>query len=204
MTIGVGVEGPSDFVFWNKVLRKSFSADVKFDIWNMKSCGRLIHEASRLLNTFRDARYEAGFLLLDYDAVPGPGSPCPAAVMDLFEDVVRTEATRPLPERYFFVCVAIRGLEAWYLADDSAVMSLIPGLEYTAPTDTGSLRGDTLQRFWKQSHGKSFQKIEFARSIGSRFDPGVAAEHSRSFRHFWERLNTKAGHTIKTPDSSQR
>ena len=36
MRIGVGVEGASDRVFWDKVLRKHFSG-VHFDIRNMKS-----------------------------------------------------------------------------------------------------------------------------------------------------------------------
>ena len=35
MRIGVGVEGPSDLAFWDKVLHKHFPG-VRFDIRNMK------------------------------------------------------------------------------------------------------------------------------------------------------------------------
>lgn len=41
MIFGVGVEGPSDFQFWSKVLHKYFYP-IQFDIRNMKNRGRLI------------------------------------------------------------------------------------------------------------------------------------------------------------------
>ncbi len=36
MTFGVGVEGPSDFQFWHKVLHKHFR-NCRFDVRNMKN-----------------------------------------------------------------------------------------------------------------------------------------------------------------------
>ena len=41
MKIGVGVEGPSDRAFWDKVLHKYFPG-VRFDIRNMKTRDKLI------------------------------------------------------------------------------------------------------------------------------------------------------------------
>ena len=40
MTVGVGVEGPSDRDFWDKVLHKNFPV-VRFDVRNMKNKERL-------------------------------------------------------------------------------------------------------------------------------------------------------------------
>ena len=51
MRIGVGVEGPSDRVFWDKVLHKHF-AGVQFDIRNMKTREQLIRQTPRQLASF--------------------------------------------------------------------------------------------------------------------------------------------------------
>ena len=40
MTVGVGVEGPSDRDFWDKVLHKHFPV-VRFDVRNMKNSERV-------------------------------------------------------------------------------------------------------------------------------------------------------------------
>ena len=53
MKIGVGVEGPSDRIFWDKLLHKSFSPAVRFDVRAMKDRARLIRSAPALLESFR-------------------------------------------------------------------------------------------------------------------------------------------------------
>ena len=64
MTFGVGVEGPSDKHFWDKVLHKHFKGH-SFDVCNMKNRDKLIRETPRLLNQFQNMRYAAGFILVD-------------------------------------------------------------------------------------------------------------------------------------------
>lgn len=56
MTFGVGVEGPSDYQFWHKVLHKHFRR-CRFDVRNMKNRDKLIRETPKLLDTFRDCRF---------------------------------------------------------------------------------------------------------------------------------------------------
>ena len=86
MTIGVGVEGPSDRAFWDKVLHKHFPG-ARFDIRNMKTRDKLIRATPRLLDSFRSRHYAAGFILVDRDR-----DPCIAAVLERLDEVSRKEA----------------------------------------------------------------------------------------------------------------
>ena len=185
MRIGVGVEGPSDRAFWDKVLHKHFPG-VCFDIRSMNTREKLIHAAPRLLDSFRSLHYAAGFILVDRDR-----DPCIAAVLERFDAVSRDEARRPADARYLFVCVAIRGLEAWFLADAAAIKALLPKASYTAPSDTAGLNpGKKLKALWQQQHGlnSSPNKIGFASMMAPKFDPAAAGQHSASFTYFWSRL----------------
>jgi len=187
MTIGVGVEGPSDRVFWDKVLHKHFRR-LRFDIRNMKDRDKLVRETPRLLETFRDAHYKAGFILVDRDAFP-----CVSSVLNEFDGLVQKEARKPLGQRFLFVCVAIRELEAWLLADGNAIVSVLPDVGYAAPSETGDLNAEKkLKDLWRKQHGgPSLNKIDFAKSIAPQFDPGEASLHSVSFRYFWTRITAK-------------
>lgn len=193
MRIGVGVEGPSDLAFWEKVLHKHLRG-TRFDIRNMKNCDKLIREAPQLLDSFRDLHYEAGFLLLDYDKVFRVIGSCPAEVLQRFDTRVREEATKAPSERYLFVCVAVRGLEAWYLADGEAIGQALPDVTYAASPETGSIdAGTTLKTLWRQQYGNvAFNKIDFAKRIAPRFKPDSACAHSASFTHFWARIGSRA------------
>ena len=53
MTFGVGVEGPSDYQFWHKVLHKHFRG-CRFDVRNMKNRDKLIRETPKLLDRLED------------------------------------------------------------------------------------------------------------------------------------------------------
>ena len=195
MRIGVGVEGPSDLAFWKKVLPKHFPG-VRFDIRNMKTRDKLIRQTPRLLDNFRSLHYAAGFILVDRDR-----DPCIAAVLERLDDVSREEARQPAAERYLFVCVAIRGFEAWLLADPAAINTLLPQATYAAPSDTASLNpGRVLRTLWQQQYGRNAtpNKIDFARMMAPPFDPAAAGQHSASFNHFWSRL------TATCPDTPQR
>ena len=196
MRIGVGVEGPSDLAFWDKMLHKHFPG-VYFDIRNMKTRDKLIRQTPRLLNTFRSLYYAAGFILVDCDR-----DPCIAAVLERLDEVSREEARQPADERYLFVCVAVRGFEAWLLADAAAInKAVLPKASYTAPDDTASLNpGRKLKQLWQQQYGRNAtpNKIDFARMMAPPFDPAAAGQHSASFNHFWSRL------TATCPDTPQR
>ena len=185
MRIGVGVEGPSDRAFWDKVLHKHFPG-VCFYIHNMKTREKLIRETPHLLEIFRSRHYAAGFILLDRDR-----DPCIVAVLERFDAAIQQEARQPADARYLSICVAIRGFEAWLLADAAAIKALLPQASYTAPGDTANLNpGQTLKPLWKQQYGRNAapNKIGFARMMAPQFEPSRARQHSASFTYFWSRL----------------
>ena len=195
MKIGVGVEGPSDRAFWSKVLHKHFRS-VQFDIRNMKSREKLIRETSRLLDSFRGLGYGAAFILVDRDK-----SPCVSSVLDEFENHVREEARKASSSRYLFVCVAVRELEAWFLADPMAVNVVLPNCGYTAPAETGEAGAATvLVRLWRAQYGQAaFNKIEFANSMAPKFAPDQACQHSTSFAYFWNQLRSRVASQHRLP-----
>ncbi len=110
MTFGVGVEGPSDRTFWDKVLHRSWPG-TRFDIRAMKSRENLISRTPGLLDQFRSSHYRGALIILDRDK-----DPCVTGVVDLFDEAMREEARRPLGERYLHIMVAVKGIESWYLA----------------------------------------------------------------------------------------
>ncbi len=185
MRIGVGVEGPSDLAFWKKVLPKHFPG-VRFDIRNMKTREKLIRATPRLLDSFRSLHYAAGFIVVDRDR-----DPCVAAILERLDAVSREEARQPADERYLSVCVAIRGFEAWLLADAAAIKALLPQASYAAPSDTASLNpGRKLKALWQQQYGRNSipNKIGFASLMAPQFNPEAARQHSASFTYFWSHL----------------
>jgi hypothetical protein len=189
MTIGVGVEGPSDFQFWHKVLPKHFRG-CRFDVRNLKNRDKLIRETPKLLETFRDCRYTAGFILVDQD-----DDPCVDSVLGLFDSAVRTAARHPdKRDRFLHVCIAVKELESWYLADAAAIQAVVPGCSWVAPPDTRSLAKGRVRALMKSHFGKhaSFNEIAFAQSMAPKFAPDRAQHHSASFRYFWSLIQKLA------------
>jgi hypothetical protein len=183
MTFGVGVEGPSDLQFWHKVLHKHFRG-CRFDVRNMKNREKLIRETPKLLDTFRDCHYTAGFILVDQD-----DDPCLGSVLALFDAAIRTAARLPdKNSRFLHVCIAIEEIESWYLADADATWS--------APADTSSVAKGKVCSLVRNHLGRnaSFNEINFAKTIAPKFDPGRARPHSESFRYFWELVESRARH----------
>lgn len=167
------------------MLHKHFPG-VGFDIRIMKTREKLIRQTPHLLETFRSRHYAAGFILVDRDR-----DPCIAAVLQRFDAASRGEARQPADERYLFVCVAIRGFEAWLLADAAAINALLPQASYAAPSDTANLNpGKKLKALWQQQYGKNStpNKRDFAERMAPQFEPGKARQHSASFTYFWSRL----------------
>ena len=185
--IGVGVEGPSDRTFWHEVLHKHFGG-IQFDVRTMGSKETLIRQTPRLLETFRSLKYTAGFILVDQHR-----DPCFGSVLQQFDEAIRGEARIPVNDRYLFVCVAIRGLESWFLADPFSINGLMPGANYIAPRETARVNPKRkLSDLWTKQFGpnSSPRKIGLARMMAPQFDPEVARQHSASFDHFWTRLTT--------------
>jgi len=184
------VEGPSDFKFWNKVLHKHFP-NVRFDIHNMKNSGALIRETPRLLDLFRSLHYDAGFILTDRDKIAHDTTRCSGPAIEQFGEAMQAEARKPKSERYLSVCIAIRGLEAWFLADANAIRSVLPAVTYAVSDKTDGINaGEKITLLWRSEHGKiAFNKIDFAEKIAAPFDPEIAREHSDSFAYFWQRMS---------------
>ncbi len=150
----------------------------------MKNRDKLIRETPRLMESFRDCHYAAGFSLVDMD-----DDPCISAVLDLFDGAVRTAAcTGDRAARSFHVCVAIKEIESWYLADATAIQALMPDCEWReAPADTCRVAKGRLRTLSKDHFGRhaSFNEIAFAKDMAPKFRPARALPHSASFRYFW-------------------
>ena len=186
MKIGVGVEGPSDHHFWNKVLPKHFRG-CRFDIRNMKTREKLIRETPRLMETFRAGGYAAGFILVDMD-----DDPCVTSVLALFDASVRGPVR---DERFLHLCVAVKEIESWYLADEDAVNGVIQGASWRAPADTARSAKARVRSLVKEHRGPraSFNEIAFAQDIAPKFSPARALRHSASFRYFWGIMQNTVG-----------
>lgn len=192
MKIGVAVQGPSDREFFDKVLHKHFHG-VKFDVRNLKSQNKLIREAPALFETFRSAGYHAGFILVDRDA-----NPCVLSVIDLFNESIQTAARTPKDSRYLHICVAIRELEAWYLADSKSIAAVFPKAPYSPPPDTNSLNAEArIRDLWQKQYGiySTVNKIDLAKTISPKFNPAEARTRSQSFAYFWDSLTNKLAHS---------
>ena len=126
--IGIGVEGPSDKAFWEKVLHRSFPGCL-FNIVNLSGRIPLARTAPDVAEGFRNSGHAAAFFLLDADKLP-----CPSAVLDLFEkDFLKEAQRRPVARRFAQIAVAFRELESWVLADDACVRELLGCSDYKAP-----------------------------------------------------------------------
>ena len=189
MTIGVGVEGASERTFWTKVLHKNFRG-IRFDVRNLKNKERLIRATPHLLDAFRSLHYSAGFILVD-----GHRDPCTTAVLDRFHNAIQKEARSRVDERYLFICVAIKGLEAWYLADQKAINALLPRAGYVAPNETARLNPkQQLKKLWKKQFGRTsaLNKVGLAAMMAPQFDPVEGRKRSASFDYFWARMSDAA------------
>jgi hypothetical protein len=170
MTFGVGVEGPSDYQFWHKVLHKHFRGS-HFDVRNMKNRDKLIRETPKLLDTFRDCHYGAGFILVDLD-----DDPCPGSVFGLFDAAIRTAARLPdKSSRFLHICVAIKEIESWYLADADAINAVIPGFTWIAPSETGLHAKGKLRSLIKKNNSPAGRDS----SVSSRPGPPPAFAEPR-------------------------
>jgi hypothetical protein len=188
--VGVVIEGPSDFVFWNKVLGRAFAKlGFAFDIRAMKGSTRIIQEASSLCEDFRSAGYHSALFILDADKAE-----CVMDVVHLFPAEIQ-EARKVAPkERFANIFVAVRELESWILADEVCVRALL-GLEaYTPPGSTAPPGGKArFLRLCKEAglFCAGMADRECARQAARFFEPTRAKQYSASFRYLWERLELR-------------
>lgn len=185
--VGVGVEGPSDKAFWDSVLHREFKGrGFLFDVRNMDHREKLIRDTPKLYADFREAGYQAGFILVDRDK-----DPCVTEVLNLFDAAIRQAARNQVEQRGLFVCVAIRELESWFLAEEQAIRVVLEVADYSAPMATDSPGGKTkLIKVLKNSRGQhaGYNEISFAREMAKVFSPANARPHSPSFDYFWSKL----------------
>ena len=178
--IAVGVQGPSDAIFWNRVLHKHHRG-VTFDVRDMKSQQKLVAAAPLLAETFQSLGFDALFLLLDADKAP-----CVAAVRDELDDDTRGAVRSSLNTRRTFLSVAFRELESWYLADPEA---LAEALDAPIPADPVLRTGGktALAKFVRDELGQrlGYNERQLAEKMSAQFDPARARKQSKSFDYFW-------------------
>ncbi|MEO8353739.1 MAG: DUF4276 family protein [Chthoniobacteraceae bacterium] len=197
--IGVGVEGPSDFPFWTKVLPRAFaSRGVIFGISAMHGRGKLVRGAEDLLGAFGAARCDAVFFLLDKDK-----DPCMTAIYEEFAEDFRVRLRGRMGKPSCHLCIADRELESWFLAEENAMRELLENPAYCAPQPDAAVGGKgKLERLLSERGraGIAFNEIAFAKEIAARFAPLIARQHSTSFDYFWSKLESviaSAGETVE-------
>jgi hypothetical protein len=183
--VAVAVEGPSDKIFWDRVLHRSFTG-TKFDVRSMKGCTKLIASARALSETFRDVGFDALFLLLDADKAP-----CVSEIRARLESGLQADLRCPRGQRWCFLAIAFRELESWYLADPLGIaegLDLDPGIVPTNPAGGKS----TLHRFARSQLDLrlGYDERTWAERISRAFSPARARENSPSFDYFWSCLET--------------
>jgi hypothetical protein len=189
--IGVVVEGPSDLIFWERVLARQFAGQgCLFPVRSLGGRDRLIREAPNLSDDFRKAGYHSALFILDADKAP-----CASEVLGLFDDSFRTAATQnPVARRFAHICIAFREMESWVLADAACIQSLIGCADYSAPTVDAQPAGKAkLLRLCREHKNPIFTGMEnrdFARKAAGCFAPENARLHSPSFDRFWRRVSS--------------
>jgi hypothetical protein len=188
MRIGIAVEGESDRIFIDKIVKKNFR-NIRFDIRQMSNKYRLIRQSPQLYDDFKSGGYSSAVAILDLD-----NDPCVTAAIEGFSREIMEERRLGTEKRFFHICVSKKEIEAWYLADIKAINKLIPGIQWTVPdgenTDVyGARKLDELHR----NAGLAYRKIPFAKKICVCFDPCAAIAKSTSFKYFWTTLGIAAG-----------
>lgn len=187
--IGIGVEGPSDKAFWEKVLHRSFPG-CWFTIVTLSGRIPLARTAPEMAEGFRNSGHAAAFFLLDADKLP-----CATSVLELFDESFRAAAfLTPVTSRFAHIAVAIRELESWVLADEECVRDLLDYPEYKASAPDEKPGGKA--KFLRLCHERNLtfgglDDRELAGRAGSRFSPARARKHSPSFDYFWNRLTAR-------------
>lgn len=184
--IAVVVEGPSDEVFWEKVLNREFAHRCRFKVIKQNGRTNVIAASSDLAESLRGAGYSAVFFVVDVD-----DDPCFESVKNLFPESVRTNANEPVNQRFIHICIARRDFESWLLADADGIRAALPNVNYTCTEITDLCSGKAqLKRLIHADRGPgaAFREPAFAREMAPLFSPANALQWSSSFAHFWGRV----------------
>jgi hypothetical protein len=113
-------------------------------------------------------------------------------IRNWFDQGIQREAGREISQRFLFVCVAVRELEAWFLADEEAINGLLPKAKYVAPPETETLDAEKeIKKLLHKQYGRTdYNKPDFAKRLAPRFSPQIAIERSSSLKHFWSRIRS--------------
>lgn len=193
--IGIGVEGPSDREFWNRLLHRHFAGEtVRFEVRVMHGRTKLINSASRLLAAFGATGCRAVFLLLDKDK-----DRCITSVYEEFDEEFRPRLKGSSGHPLCRLCVADRELESWFMADDEAmrkVLGLSP--DFAFPGGERITGKGKLQKLLTQhaSIGAAFNEIAIAQRFASEFRAENAVKNSPSFAYFWNKLTSVINNAI--------
>lgn len=174
--IGIVVEGDTER--WLFKERRSWFQERGLEVKVVQANGRsrLIQEARSHLEVMRLKGCRYTFFLLDQD-----DDPCFPAVAALLHHVRKESDT--------VVCVVARELEAWLLADTSAVLEATDQQFTRIPTDELDQPAKLLKELFRRGNRrKSLTKVEMTRAISPYFDFERAAQGNRSASRFLRKL----------------
>jgi hypothetical protein len=183
--IAVVVEGPSDKVFWEKVLNREFAPQILFKVMSKNGRSKVVESAPFFLDACRRGGYAGIFFLVDLD-----DTPCVAAVRELFDGRLLVKA--PEDSAFFIhICVAKKEFEAWLLADEEAIREVLPNAGYVGHEFTDELGAERKLKellHLDRGAGAGFRKPGFAREVAPYFIAARAMARSHSFTYFWNKV----------------
>jgi hypothetical protein len=174
--IGIVVEGDTERRLFEDHRPWFQSQGLEVKVVQANGRPRLIQEARSHLEAMRLKRCRYVFFLLDQH-----DDSCPPVVAALLQEVRR--------ESDAVVCVIARALEAWFLADTSAVHQATGQRFAGVPTDELDRPAERLKGLFRQNRHQFLTKIEMVRAISPYFDFERAAQGNRSAHRFLRKLS---------------
>lgn len=174
--IGIVVEGDTERRLFEANRPWFLARGLEIKVVQAGGRPRLIQEARGHLEVLRLKQCEYTFFLLDQD-----DALCPPVVAALLHGVRREPDVR--------VCVLARELEAWFLADVSAVIKATGQQFAGVPTDAIGQPAERLKELFRRGRQHKFlTKMEMMRAISPHFDLARAAQGNRSAGRFLRKL----------------
>ncbi len=188
MKLAIVVEGDSDLVILKS--QKDWFIRLGFDILPINGGGKktIIREAQKHYNTSKHAGSDLIIFLIDQD-----NDDCNSIWISRFGNIAN----------YSKVCIVIakKELEAWELADGSAV-SKATKYQYTPSGMTDSILNpkDKLNSLFQKTYGYALTPLEMAKAIAPYFDIEKASNNNVSVRWFVNKLKEIVTSDITSTD----